>query len=950
MDAQLRSACRAFGQDPDGEAGGGIVDSDAFPGGLALYENSRPWAPPLQHVVVEDEARFLAKRIGEEVADDDEDDDDDDEEDAVDDVKDNGSADKVGWAATTQGRSRDPPPVPPSLQNGGPMAAQRQGLPVFEHRQVLLDALASLNGDAPCLLVEGETGSGKSTQVPQYILEDCASRGAACNIVVTQPRRIAAIGVAERICAERGERCGETVGFAIRGESKQSPRTALLFNTTGVALRRLQEDALDGVTHLIVDEVHERTLEADFLLLAVRRVVQLRRERGAEPLRVVLMSATMPVGSIRSYFGKDCPSVKFPGRTFPVAALYLEHALAVTRHVVDSRADWHRSSLASQRRAKQRGAPNDRGQEAEGAYREVRVLGDDVQRRFNNWPSGVGRAMQEMDEDALNIDLVVQLVSWFADTCRGNVDAAVSAISKSNDEDQRRSDDRPVRADDDERLAVLVFCSGTKEIDGVIQALQSTRCLQGDAQRQWLLPLHGGLSPDDQRKCFLNAPKGITKVVVATNVAETSVTIPDVGFVVDSGRVKEERYDAERHVASLDDVWISQASARQRRGRAGRVRAGLAVHLYPSDAPLRQQSEPEVRRVALEQLVLRIKALPEGLLEEGTAAAACAALPEPPEPAAVTGAAEMLIAIGALEEIGEGSAKRESLTQLGALLARLPVDVRLGKLAVLGACFGPAALDDALTVAAALANRSPFMAPVSNRDAADASKRGFIDQHAGASGCGCEASDLIATRNAYRAFEDLGDRDRYDFARQRFLSIKTLQAIASLKRQLLEGLSSASFVVQPGLRSSTIERMGRERGGTDGVRAALGLFEQRFAQTSNELLAGLIGAALYPQLAYVSAPPTKKGPCSADAVKLHVRDPDASRSEPQACSVHPSSVASKLGGAGWRTPYAACEAASGSGTGDTLQRLKRPFVGIPARPEHRPRPLARASSTPEARA
>ena len=255
-------------------------------------------------------------------------------------------------------------------------------------------------------------------------------------------------------------------------------------------------------------------------------------------------------------------------------------------------------------------------------------------------------------------------------------------------------------------------------------------------------------------------PPGVAKVVVATNVAETSITIPDVGFVVDGARVKEERYDPQRHMASLDDVYVSRSSAKQRRGRAGRVRDGLAVHLVPrvaieragdpqnaGGAPvLETHAQPEVRRVALDQLVLRLKALPEGVVPGRTAADACAALPEPPEPDAVRRAANQLVAIGALERREEEADER--LTDLGAVLARLPIDAKMGKLCVLG-CLFDGCLDAALTIAAALGNRSPFLSPLERREEADASKKAFCRTDAGPSHCG--KSDLLCIRNAYDA-------------------------------------------------------------------------------------------------------------------------------------------------------------------------------------------------------
>jgi len=215
-----------------------------------------------------------------------------------------------------------PPPVRVSAKGGdpmGPMGAQRRGLPVWGFREALLAAIAS----NPVVVVEGETGSGKTTQVPQYVVEDAASKGVGCNVVVAQPRRISAMTVAERVAAERGEAIGGTVGYTIRLESKVSSATKLLFCTTGILLKRLEDDPLlSKVTHVFVDEVHERSIESDFLLMVLRDLLG----RRTEPLKVVLMSATLDADLFHRYFaarGQPAPAVSFPGRTFPVVELYV---------------------------------------------------------------------------------------------------------------------------------------------------------------------------------------------------------------------------------------------------------------------------------------------------------------------------------------------------------------------------------------------------------------------------------------------------------------------------------------------------------------------------------------------------------------------------------------------------------------------------------------------------
>jgi hypothetical protein len=319
---------------------------------------------------------------------------------------------------------------------------------------------------------------------------------------------------------------------------------------------------------------------------------------------------------------------------------------------------------------------------------------------------------------------------------------------------------------------------------------------------------------------------------------------------------------------------------------------------------MNRYTDPEVRRVGLQQLVMRVKALNL----EGNAEAVCSRLPEPPQTAAVHNAVEDLRCIGAL------AAADEHLTPLGKLLAQLPTDARLGKLVVYGCALGLA--DEALTLASLLGSRSPFLMPAEARENADASKKRFGTP---------PQSDVLGALAAYNEFDSIRGEARFGFARERFLSIKTLQQVANNKRQLLENLSTLG-VVPRGLRANHTEWVGRKNDGTDGVRLVLGqtptalavssqmdeqngreegAFEAGRGAVPTGLLAALLCAGLYPQLAYLYAPPTKKGAASSSAVKLHVRPADRTLSEPDPASVHPSSVNSSLDGSQWRSCYVA---------------------------------------------
>ena len=343
------------------------------------------------------------------------------------------------------------------------------------------------------------------------------------------------------------------------------------------------------------------------------------------------------------------------------------------------------------------------------------------------------------------------------------------------------------------------------------------------------------LGSDAQMKVFERPPKGVTKVVLATNIAETSVTIDDVTLVIDCGRHKQNEYDPRRRMEALVEGFASRANLTQRRGRAGRVAAGVAVHLLTSHrfSQLEAQQAPELHRVPLERVVLRAMRLYPG----ESAAALLAQLPQPPSTAAVKSAVKVLIGLGALEPLsptpagaaagggscddggsssssaggGGGGGLTERLTALGFHLASLPLDVRIGKLILLGAILQ--CVDPALTLAAALTCRSPFVAPFGMRAEADEAKKALA----------VGGSDHLTVARAYAEWDALSGSARFKFAQEHFLSIKTLQMIAATKRELLEQLHDARFVSLPRSHRGGGGFAGGGGGGADdGVRAAVG--------------------------------------------------------------------------------------------------------------------------------
>ncbi|CAN6451781.1 unnamed protein product [Victoria cruziana] len=600
---------------------------------------------------------------------------------------------------------------------GQKMQEFRRSLPVYKERDTLLSAISQNQ----VIVVSGETGCGKTTQLPQYILESeiDAVRGASCNIICTQPRRISAMAVSERVAAERGEKLGESVGYKVRLEGARGRETRLLFCTTGVLLRRLLVDRnLKGVSHVIVDEIHERGMNEDFLLIVLKELLPRRPE-----LKLVLMSATLNAELFSSYFGK-APMLHIPGFTYPVRAHFLENILETTGY---------RLSPYNQ--------IDDYGQE-----RKWKMQKQALRKRKSQINSLVEDALETADFKKYSFGVRESLSCWNPDSIGFNlIEGVLCHICKN---------ERPG--------AILVFMTGWDDINTLKEQL-GAHPLLGDHSKVLILACHGSMASTEQRLIFDRPEDGVRKIVLATNMAETSITINDVVFVVDCGKAKETSYDALNNTPCLLPSWISKASARQRRGRAGRVQPGECYHLYPRcvyDAFAEYQL-PELLRTPLQSLCLQIKSLQLGGITEFLSKAL-----QPPEPLSVQNAVEYLKIIGALDQ-------KENLTILGRYLSMLPVEPKLGKMIILGSMFK--CLDPILTVVAGLSVRDPFLTPLDKKDLADSAKSQFSAK---------DYSDHLALVRAYDGWRN-AERDGagYEYCWRNFLSAQTMKAIDSLRRQ-----------------------------------------------------------------------------------------------------------------------------------------------------------------------
>ena len=674
------------------------------------------------------------------------------------------------------------------------MLQVRQALPAWK----LQDEIVSSVTKNQVTIISGETGSGKSTQSVQFILDDLIQRcfGEQANIICTQPRRISALGLADRVADERCGKVGEEVGYAIRGESRQrAGMTKITFVTTGVLLRRLQtsggsaEDvvkSLADVSHVVIDEVHERSLDTDFLLVLIRDVLKKRKD-----LKLVLMSATLDAGVFEEYFrgASSVGKVEIQGRTFPVQDVYLDEILQAT-------------GLGS--------ADED---EAEDGF-----VDQDPRNGPNTGTKSMGSVLRAVGT-RINYDLIARTVQHI-DSMLGNTDGGI-----------------------------LIFLPGVAEIDQTLRALRGTPNL-------YALPLHASLQSSEQRLVFKKAPSGLRKVVAATNVAETSITIEDIVAVIDTGRVKETSFDPATNMVKLAECWASRAACKQRRGRAGRVRAGTCYKLYTrsAEAKMAERPEPEIRRVPLEQLCLSVKAMGVNDVPAFLASALT-----PPETLAVEAALTLLGRMGALDGT--------EMTALGRHLSMIPADLRCGKLLVYGAAFS--CLEACLTIAAILTVKSPFVSPQAKREESKAARTTFGNGH----------GDLLCDLHAYEAWSERRSSGEPTslirrWCDENFLNHQTLLDISNNRTQYISSLQEIGFL-QPGYRPSSPSAQTYNR-----------------HNNKDALIRALVAGSFQPQVTRIDFPDKKFAASSSGAVEL---DPEARtikyfNEENGRVFVHPSST------------------------------------------------------------
>ncbi|XP_018545536.1 ATP-dependent RNA helicase TDRD9 [Lates calcarifer] len=604
-------------------------------------------------------------------------------------------------------RSAAPPPL---------ASYEYPSLPITKNRQELV----SLIENNSVVIIRGATGSGKTTQLPQYILDHYNEKNASCNIVVTQPRKIGATSIARWVATQRRCTLGSLVGYQVGLEKMVTEHTRLIYMTTGVLLQKLvTAKCLTEYSHIFVDEVHERTEEMDFLLLVLRKLLH----SNSRYVKIILMSATINCRQFAEYFGTPIQGKMNPAYVFEVE-----------------------------------GAP----------YAIEEFYLDDLHSLF---PYRV--ESPHLDDPHISVEmynLAISLIQSF-DEMEGK------DSSKAEKESGMTSS---------ERGSVLVFLPGLHEISCMQESLAKLV-----HRRLQVYPLHSTVTLEEQNGVFLFPVPGYRKVILSTNIAESSVTVPDVKYVIDFCLARHLVCDQDTNYQSLRLTWASKTNCNQRRGRAGRVSKGYCYRLVTKEFWRNEIPDymiPEMLLAPLSTIMLKVK-----LLDMGDPRSLLSTALSPPNLGNIVRTILQLKEMGALSVKSDGRGQNEDgdLTFLGRVLAHLPVDLYLGKMIVLGHVFG--CLDECLIIAASHSLKSFFAIPSMQQLAGHRSKLAFARG---------TASDSIAFVNAFKAWHSSKKKgqlrhpkDELDWGKENFIQIKRIREVAELYEDLKKRVSQFNMQV-----------------------------------------------------------------------------------------------------------------------------------------------------------
>jgi len=657
----------------------------------------------------------------------------------------------------------------------------RLGLPILGEEQIIMEMIS----EHPVVVMCGETGCGKTTQVPQFLYEAGYAHGDGI-IGVTEPRRVAAVSMSRRVAEEMALSTRE-VSYQIRYEGNVSPDTRVAFMTDGILLKEVQNDfLLNRYSVIILDEAHERSVYTDLLLGLLSRIVPLRHKKG-RPLKVIIMSATLRIEDFtenRRLFPSPPPVIRVDSRQYSVAVHFNKRTPIENEYMGE----------AFKKVCKiHRKLPTGGILVFVTGQQEIHTLCAKLRRTF---PTDANK--QHKDKANQNTD-------------DGEEDDVSSLPRVSLDDySVMPQDEEAEHRGDEEEGDALAARHNDDELDSDDEGWTG-----GNEQPLHVLPLYSLLSTDKQQKVFKPPPEGCRLCVVATNVAETSLTIPNIKYVIDTGKVKTKFYDKVTGVSTFKVTWTSKASANQRSGRAGRTGPGHSYRLYSSavfNDEFEEFSAPEITRRPVEDLILQMKDI-------GIERTANFPFPTPPATEALKAAEELLVSLGALDpppvlpKQKKKNAKEgcSSITPVGHVMACFPVSPRYGKMLALGHQHGllpyAVAIVAALSVQELLTTHIPHATSPEQKETvkAQALKLAAVRRvWAGAGHCKL-LGDLSVLLHAVGAAEYAGCT--HEFCTQNGIRYKGMMEVRKLRSQLTNAvngvLPDAGLVLDPRLSPPT---------------------------------------------------------------------------------------------------------------------------------------------------
>ena len=529
-----------------------------------------------------------------------------------------------------------------------------------------------------------------------------------------------ATSIAERVAYERNEQLGVSVGYRIRLE-KVVPRNcgSITFCTTGVLLKLLEIDPLlVNESHVIIDEIHERNSQVDICLALLKQIMQYR-----PTLKIILMSATLNAESFSQYFN-NCPIVHIEGFSYPVQEFFLEDVLEETKYDNFRKKSTRKEPIWVQYKR----------QDQENKF--DLIVGNYARSITGRYSPKTIENLMNPETENIDVDFIEHLIHH---------------ISYNK-----------------EQGAILVIVPGYSIISKLLEKLQKSPSFPSD--KFIIYPLHSMLTGNDQRNIFIRPPERVRKIILSTPLAETSITIDDVVFVISAGKMKKPYFDFERNANVLEDHWITKANETQRKGRAGRVQEGICYHLYSRgrSSSLEPFEQPEILRIRLEEIVLTVKVLCIKQVKWFLST-----LIDKPEEHVIVKSIELLQRLGALTD-------DEKLTPLGLHLAHLSIPPKIGKMLLFSSIFS--CVDPISSIAAGLSFKSPFYSVMGKEESCDKAKCTFSND-----------SDQLAVANAVFQWK-LQKNNQRKFCYENFLSHSTLVMLDRMKIQFCQSLYSSKFL------------------------------------------------------------------------------------------------------------------------------------------------------------